>query len=59
MPLEQIVHGHTQRTAAHVGWLDRGVLAPGCMADLNVIDLDALGCRRPTSSTTCRPAAGA
>ena len=37
----------TQRTAAHVGWLDRGVLAPGYVADLNVIDLDALNCRAP------------
>jgi N-acyl-D-aspartate/D-glutamate deacylase len=47
IPLEHIVHGHTQRTARHVGWLDRGVLAPGYVADLNVIDLDALECRRP------------
>ena len=27
IPLEQIVHLQTQRTASHVGWLDRGVLA--------------------------------
>jgi N-acyl-D-aspartate/D-glutamate deacylase len=47
IPLEQIIHGHTQRTARHVGWLDRGVLAPGYIADVNVIDLDALQCRRP------------
>lgn len=47
VPIERIVHGLTQRTAAHVGWLDRGVVAPGYVADLNVIDLDALGCRMP------------
>jgi N-acyl-D-aspartate/D-glutamate deacylase len=47
VPVERIVHGLTQRTASHVGWLDRGVVAPGYVADLNVIDLDALGCRMP------------
>lgn len=45
--LEEIVHQQTQRTAAHVGWLDRGVVAPGYLADLNVIDLDALRLRPP------------
>ncbi|MGJ3627297.1 amidohydrolase family protein [Sphingomonas sp. MMS24-JH45] len=39
-PLERLVHGYTQRNAAHVGWHDRGVLAPGYLADLNVIALD-------------------
>lgn len=48
VPLEAIVHGHTQRNAAHVGWLDRGVVAAGYLADLNVIDLDALACHPPT-----------
>jgi N-acyl-D-aspartate/D-glutamate deacylase len=47
LPIERIVHHSTQRTAAHVGWLDRGVIAPGYLADLNVIDLDALACRMP------------
>ena len=47
LPIEQLVHAQTQRTAAHVGWLDRGVLAPGYLADLNVIDLDALACPPP------------
>ncbi|MFM7060350.1 MAG: N-acyl-D-amino-acid deacylase family protein [Actinomycetes bacterium] len=47
LPLEWLVHGHTQRTAAHLGWLDRGVLAPGYLADLNLIDLDRLACRPP------------
>ncbi len=35
--LESLVHGYTQRNAAHVGWLDRGVVAPGYSADLNVL----------------------
>ena len=42
IPLETLVHGYTQRNARHVGWRDRGVLAPGYLADINVIDLDAL-----------------
>jgi N-acyl-D-aspartate/D-glutamate deacylase len=48
IPIERIVHGHTQRTASHVGWHDRGVIAPGYLADLNVIDLERLGCHPPT-----------
>lgn len=47
LPVEQVVHQLTRATAAHVGWLDRGLLAPGYVADLNVIDLDALGCSPP------------
>ena len=47
VPLERIVHGHTQRNALHMGWLDRGVIAPGMVADLNVIDLDRLACHPP------------
>jgi N-acyl-D-aspartate/D-glutamate deacylase len=41
-PLEQLVHGYSQRNARHVGWHDRGVLAPGLKADLNVIAIDDL-----------------
>ncbi len=41
------MHHLTRATAAHVGWLDRGLLAPGHVADLNVIDLDGLGCAPP------------
>jgi N-acyl-D-aspartate/D-glutamate deacylase len=47
VPLEQLVHGHTQRNARHVGWLDRGVVAPGYLADLNVIDFEGLACSPP------------
>jgi N-acyl-D-aspartate/D-glutamate deacylase len=47
LAVERVVHQITQRPAAHVGWLDRGVLAPGYLADLNVVDLDRLGCHPP------------
>jgi N-acyl-D-aspartate/D-glutamate deacylase len=47
LPLESVVHQITQRPAAHIGWLDRGVLAPGYLADLNVIDFEALACAAP------------
>ncbi len=45
--LEFMVHAQTQRTAAHVGWHDRGVIAPGYLADLNVIDHAALNVGAP------------
>lgn len=45
--LEHIVHCQTQRTAQHVGWMDRGVLAPGYLADINIIDLDTLNVDAP------------
>jgi N-acyl-D-aspartate/D-glutamate deacylase len=48
MPIEQIVHSQTRRTAEHIGWLDRGLVAPGHVADLNLIDFDALACHPPT-----------
>jgi len=47
LPLELMVNHLTQRTARQVGWYDRGVLAPGHLADVNVIDLDRLGANRP------------
>ena len=47
IPLERVVHHMTRRPAEHFGWLDRGLIAPGYAADVNVIDLDALGCRPP------------
>ncbi len=47
VPLERLVHGYTQRNAAHVGWHDRGVIAPGYLADLNLIDLDRLSLSPP------------
>ena len=46
-PLPFLVQRHTQATARTVGLLDRGVLAPGYRADVNVIDFDRLAARRP------------
>ncbi len=42
VPLEQIVHQQTRETAELYGLLDRGLVAPGMRADLNVIDFDRL-----------------
>jgi len=47
LSLEFVVHQQTQRTAQHVGWTDRGVITPGMLADLNVIDLDRLTLHPP------------
>ena len=47
LPVELMVHHLTQRTASHVGWLDRGVVAPGYLADLNVIDMTTLAAAPP------------
>lgn len=47
LPLEYVVHQQTQRTARHVGWIDRGVVAPGMLADVNVIDHDHLTLHPP------------
>ena len=48
LPLELMVHHMTQRTAQHVGWFDRGVIAPGYIADLNVIDMATLAAHPPS-----------
>ena len=42
MPVEAVVHHQTRRTAELYGFEDRGLIEPGYLADLNVIDLDAL-----------------
>jgi N-acyl-D-aspartate/D-glutamate deacylase len=47
LPVEQVVHLQTRRTAALYGFNDRGLLAPGFLADLNVIDHDALTLEPP------------
>jgi N-acyl-D-aspartate/D-glutamate deacylase len=46
--LEQAVHMQTRSTASLYGFDDRGLLAPGYLADVNVIDLDALAVDAPT-----------
>jgi len=48
LPIEWLVERQTRATARTVGLTDRGVLAPGWKADLNVIDLDRLTLHRPT-----------
>jgi N-acyl-D-aspartate/D-glutamate deacylase len=45
--LEQAVHLQTRNTAALYGFDDRGLLAPGYLADLNVIDYDELALDPP------------
>jgi N-acyl-D-aspartate/D-glutamate deacylase len=42
-----LVRRHTRDTAEALGLLDRGVLAPGYKADVNVIDFDALAVGAP------------
>jgi N-acyl-D-aspartate/D-glutamate deacylase len=57
LSVEAVVHQISQRPAAHFGWLDRGVVAPGYLADLNVIDLEHLECAPPEIATDL-PAGG-
>jgi N-acyl-D-aspartate/D-glutamate deacylase len=47
LPLEWVVARQCRATAETVGLLDRGMLAPGMRADVNVVDLEALQPRRP------------
>jgi N-acyl-D-aspartate/D-glutamate deacylase len=47
MTVEDAVHKMTQSTATLYGLGDRGVLAPGFLGDVNVIDHGALQLRRP------------
>ena len=42
IPLEYVVHRQTRQTAELYGLGDRGLLAPGMRADLNIIDFDDL-----------------
>ena len=43
LDLEYVVHRQTAQTAAFYGLHDRGVVAPGLRADLNLIDYENLG----------------
>jgi N-acyl-D-amino-acid deacylase len=47
LPVEQVVHLQTRRTAALYGFGDRGLLAPGYLADVNVIDHEGLALESP------------
>jgi N-acyl-D-aspartate/D-glutamate deacylase len=48
LPLEHVIRRQTRDTAWMYGLRDRGVLAPGMRADINVIDLDRLAVLPPT-----------
>ena len=67
LPLEHVVHRQTRQTAELYGIGDRGLVAPGMRADLNVIDYDAPHVRpaphgvrpaRPAPAAWCRRRAG-
>jgi len=47
LPVELVVRNQCRDTACHVGWLDRGVVAAGYKADVNVIDLDGMRLHPP------------
>lgn len=47
IPLEKVVKMLTHDTSRYIGLRDRGTVAPGQRADLNVIDFDRLRLRRP------------
>jgi len=47
LPLEHLVHRQTLQTASLHGLNDRGVIAPGYRADLNLIDFERLGVDQP------------
>ena len=47
LPLEFLVHKQTRATALTYGLTDRGVLAPGYRADLNIIDFERLALAMP------------
>jgi N-acyl-D-aspartate/D-glutamate deacylase len=55
--LETVVHQLTRRPASHFGWFDRGLIAPGLLADLNIIDFQDLACAAPRIVTDL-PAGG-
>jgi N-acyl-D-aspartate/D-glutamate deacylase len=48
LPVEWLVQRQARATALTVGLADRGLIAPGYRADLNVIDLEHLQLRHPT-----------
>ena len=43
LPLEFVIHRQTRQTAEFYGLHDRGLVAPGYRADINVIDYNGLG----------------
>jgi N-acyl-D-amino-acid deacylase len=51
LPVEHVVHALTRSLAESYGLGDRGLLAPGYLADVNVIDFDRLRLPAPYSAT--------
>ncbi len=47
LPVETVVHLQTRRTAELYGFRDRGRLAPGYLADINIVDHEALALEAP------------
>jgi N-acyl-D-aspartate/D-glutamate deacylase len=47
LPIERVIKGLTSETAHSVGLNDRGVLAPGYRADINVIDITNVRVGKP------------
>jgi len=43
----EVCGASSRRIALHVGWHDRGVIAPGYLADLNLIDMDKIALPPP------------
>jgi N-acyl-D-aspartate/D-glutamate deacylase len=48
IPLPFLVQRHCRDTARTVGLYDRGIVAPGYRADLNIVDFDNLRLHKPT-----------
>ena len=57
LQLEMVIRALTSQPAASLGLHDRGVVAPGYKADLNVIDFNRISLRRPSVSVDL-PAGG-
>jgi N-acyl-D-aspartate/D-glutamate deacylase len=47
LPVERVIKGLTSETAHSVGLDDRGVLAPGYRADINIIDVEKVRVGKP------------
>jgi N-acyl-D-aspartate/D-glutamate deacylase len=48
IPLERVIQMQAHDTARFIGLTDRGLLAPGQRADINIIDFDNLELLHPT-----------